>query len=102
MKNLAMILFILLSLAIATSEIPELCNLVDDPSNNAEPSALEYHAALTRSRIIADTAESPRTAIRPSAANSNSARRDAVTDGHLLFFTWTGRDVLLLISSLRT
>jgi hypothetical protein len=101
MRCLPTILFIFLSLAIATSEIPELCNLVDDPSNNAEPSALEYHAALTREQTIFEAAEPLRTAIGPITANSTFRRRKAVTDGPL-FSAWTGQGVLLFICSFRT
>ena len=101
MRRLSTILFIFLSLAIATSEIPELCNLVDDPSNNAEPSALEYHAALRREQTIFEATEPLRTAIKSPAADFTLTRREAVSDGPTLS-AWTGQDILLFIHSRRT
>jgi len=101
MRRFTTILFIFLSLAVATSEIPELCNLVDDPSNNAEPSALEYHAALTQEQTALESAEPSRVAVRHFSATSSFSQRESSTRG-LLLSAWTGRDVLLFISSLRT
>jgi len=101
MKRLTTILFIFLSLAIATSEIPELCNLVDDPSNNAEPSALEYHAAITREQTVLEAAEPLRAAAPRTGVNLTSSRSQPFSDGPRLS-ACSGRDVLLFISSLRT
>jgi len=101
MRRLSTILFMFLSLAIATGEIPELCNLVDDPSNNAEPSALEYHTALTREQSVLEAAEPLHTAAGRVRAKSTFPRREALSDGPL-FSAGAGRDLLLFISSLRT
>ena len=89
------VLFLLLSLTVAAREIPELYNLVDDPSNDGQIFNWQGQMALcTKHRIEnKDGASRARIITFTHVENLRSA---SVTPAR------TGQDILDLVGSLRT
>ncbi len=89
------IIFLLLSLAVATREIPELANLADYPSNDAHVFNYQRQAATQATNALEkNTLALPAGAI--VFANAEEAQDNGAARGK------TGRDVLRLLGSLRT
>jgi hypothetical protein len=87
-------LFLFMSLAVATREIPELCNLADDPSNDGQVLNSQGQTALgaVHCVVIKDGApQSPCITTHIESLRSTS-----------VLAAITGQDILHLISLLRT
>lgn len=89
------ILFLFLGLAVATRELPELYNLADDPSNDANVLSWQAQTPL---RTTHDLRSKERL---PSSRTGTFARRENQSCTSLLSAS-KGQDILRLISSLRT
>ena len=94
MSRLLTILFILMSLAVATREIPELTNLADDPSNDGQVFSFQREAeARTINRVEDEAQISARTlAFSPT----QNLEKNSVATGR------SGQDILRLFGYLRT
>lgn len=95
MIRLLPILFLVLGLAIATRELPELYNLVDDPSNDASVLTWQAQTPL-RARHDAKSKEAI-----PPAGSVTFARGENHSRTSLLSAK-TGQDILRLVRSRRT
>lgn len=89
------VLFLLMSLAVATREIPELYNLADDPSNDGQVFNWQGPTAVSTTQDVESGVGTPqaRSLIFRPIADRRSA--SVVT-------AKTGQDILHLIGSLRT
>jgi hypothetical protein len=89
------VLFLLMSLAVATREIPELYNLADDPSNDGQVFDWQGPTAVCTTQHIENGVGTPqaRSLIFSHIANCKSTS---------VVSAKTGQDILHFIGSLRT
>lgn len=95
MKRVLPILFLLMSLAVAMREIPELHKLADDPSNDGQVFCWQAATAICPD-VCADHGQ-----IAPSAAGTTFAGAENLKCTSVVLAS-TGQDILRLVSSLRT
>ena len=89
------VLFLLMSLAVATREIPELCNLADDPSNDGQVFNWQGSSAEC-------TAQHAENGVGTPQARSLTFNHIANRKSTSVVSAKTGQDILHLIGSLRT
>jgi hypothetical protein len=89
------ILFLLISLAVATREIPELYNLADDPSNDGQVFSWESHTTLGTTHRV----ENEKRLLPARTLTFTRAENLKCTS---LVLVRTGQDILRLVRSLRT
>lgn len=95
MSKVFPLLFLFISLAVATREIPELYNLADDPSNDGQ--VFNWQRQTAQGSI--DRVENERGTPQSCGTTFTHVKslRSASADS-----STTGRDILHLIGSLRT
>lgn len=94
MSRIFPILLLLMGLAVATREIPELYNLADDPSNDGEVFICQGQTSLcTTHRVRNEERVLPATI---ALAHIENLRFSSVVPAK------TGQDILRLVASLRT
>lgn len=89
------IVFLLMSLAVATREIPELWNLADDPSNDGQVFYWQGQAPRCNKQGLKDEKGVPRARLF-SFAHSEEFICASIVPAR------TGQDILRLVVSLRT
>lgn len=95
MKRVLPILFLLMSLAVAMREIPELCNLADDPSNDGQVFCWQDATAVCPNHC-AEHGD-----LAPSARAITLARVENLKCTSVVLAS-RGQDILRLVSLLRT
>ena len=95
MKRILPILFLLMSLAVAMREIPELYNLADDPSNDGQVFCWQDATAVCPNHCAEHRD------LAPSAAATTFAHVENLKCTSVVLAS-TGQDILRLVSSLRT
>ena len=95
MSRILPILFLLMGLAVATREIPELYNLMDDPSNDGQVSNAQGQAAECATPRV----DNQGSILPPPTATF--ARMENLNDAWVVPAR-TGQDILRLVHSLRT
>jgi len=89
------ILFLLMSLAVATREIPELYNLADDPSNDGQIFNWQGQTEVCTAHHAENGETLPPARILATFHAENLSRTSEVS-------ARTGQDILHLVSLLRT
>jgi hypothetical protein len=89
------ILFLLMSLAVAAREIPELYNLADDPSNDGQIFNWQDQTEVCTAHH-AENGEKVPPARTPTISHAENLNRTSEVAAR------TGQDILRLVGSLRT
>ena len=92
------VLFLLMSLAVATREIPELYNLADDPSNDGQVFDWQGPTAVCTTQDVEHGGGTPQARSLIFRRISHIADRRSAS----VASTKTGQDILHSIGSLRT
>ena len=95
MGRILPILFLLMSLAVATREIPELYNLADDPSNDGQIFNWQGQTEVCTANH-AENGETPPPARILATFHAENLNRTSEVSAR------TGQDILHLVSLLRT